>query len=353
VRRRFEKLVMKAAEHHELTKEELLCILQPEDDEEKILLFKKADEVRQRYCGDDVHLRGIIEFSNICEKNCLYCGLRKDNHKLNRYRIPEEEILNAAKKAYFLGYRTIVLQSGEDSWYTVDRLCGIVRKIKQHLDVAVTLCIGERTYEEYRELRKVGADRYLLKHETANPLLYSRLHPGMLFYDRINRLKWLKELGYQVGAGNIVGLPGQSIEDLADDILFLKQMDVDMAGIGPFIPHGNTPLGKTSGGTLDLTLRVLACTRLLLPRVHLPATTAVGTLHPYGREKALQCGANVVMPNITPAKYRKDYEIYPNKICIDEEPEHCRGCIQRRIESIGRTVATDYGHSLKLNKRGA
>lgn len=351
MREKFKSLVAKAAECHELTKEELVYVLQPEDQEERELLFKKADEVRQNYCGSDVHLRGIIEFSNICERNCLYCGLRRDNKRLNRYRIPEEEILEAATGAYRLGYKTIVLQSGEDSWYTADRLCSIIRKIKEDLDVAVTLCVGERTYEDYRKFRNAGADRYLLKHETANEALYTMLHPGMSFRDRISRLEWLKELGYQVGAGNMVGLPGQTIADLADDILFMKRMDVDMAGIGPFIPHGNTPLGKASGGTLDLTLRVLACARLLMPLVHLPATTAVGTLHPYGREKALQCGANVVMPNITPSRYRKDYEIYPNKICVNEEPEHCRGCIQNRISSIGRTVASDYGHSLKLKVR--
>lgn len=352
MRKKFVQLVNKAATNHNLTKDDLVYMLQPETDEEKNLLFKKADEVRKKYCGEGVHLRGIIEFSNICERNCLYCGLRKDNHKLNRYRIPDDEIFETAQKAASLGYKTIVLQSGEDSWYTTERLCKIIRKIKKHLDVAVTLCIGERSYEEYKELKNAGADRYLLKHETANQMLYKRLHPGMSFNERLKRLNWLKEIGFQVGSGNIIGLPHQTIEDLADDILLMKKIDVDMAGIGPFIPHKATPIGNFPAGTLDLTLRVVACARLLMPDIHLPATTAVGTIDAYGREKALKCGANVVMPNITPQKYRKDYEIYPNKICIGEKPEHCRGCIQKRIESIGRFVAEGYGHRIRSSLQG-
>lgn len=321
--------------------EELLKI------EELHELTFKADGIRQRYCGDEVHLRGVIEFSNFCCRDCLYCGLRRSNKKLTRYRMTKEEIIECALRGAYGGIRTIVLQSGDDFWYSTDVISEIIERIKEKADVAITLSVGERDYQDYYLWKKAGADRFLLKHETANPVLYSRLHPGQTLKGRLEILGWLRELGYQVGAGNIVGLPGQTLKDLADDILLMKELNVEMAGIGPFIPHPDTPLGREKQGTLDMTLKVLSVARIVLKDVHLPATTAVGSIYPEGREKALEAGANVVMPNITPKQYRPLYQIYPGKICLDEDPENCLGCLTKRVKSCGRKIAQDKGHSLK------
>lgn len=307
-----------------------------------------ADSVRARYCGDEVHLRGVIEFSNYCCRDCLYCGLRRSNKKLPRYRMAKEEIVECALMGAQAGIKTIVLQSGDDLGYRAEDISEIIQQIKEEADVAITLCVGERDYKDYRAWKKAGADRYLLKHETANPVLYSRLHPGQTLGTRLEILGWLKEIGYQVGAGNIVGLPGQTLRDLADDILLMKQLDVEMAGIGPFIPHPDTPLGRKNQGTLNMTLKVLALARIVLKDVHLPATTAVGSIHLEGREMALRAGANVIMPNITPTRYRPLYQIYPGKICIDENMDNCLGCLTKRIESCGRKIAQNRGHSLKV-----
>ncbi|HBT47215.1 MAG TPA: [FeFe] hydrogenase H-cluster radical SAM maturase HydE [Peptococcaceae bacterium] len=327
-------------------KEDIVVLLTAQPGGEEEALYRQADALRVRYVGDEVHLRGVIEFSNYCRRRCRYCGLTADNHALPRYRMDPEEILAAARRGVDLGYKTIVLQSGEDPWYTGEVLAEIVACIKEW-GVAVTLCVGERTREEYELWRRAGADRYLLKHETANPELYSRLHPGMSWDKRMACLRWLKELGYQVGSGNIVGLPGQTLEDLADDILLMRELEVEMAGIGPFIPHPHTTLRTHPAGSLDLTYRVLAVTRLVIPWAHLPATTAVGTLSPNGRQMALQRGANVVMPNLTPKKYRAAYQIYPGKICLEEAPEDCRRCLEGMIRGLGRIVATHPGHGLK------
>jgi biotin synthase len=307
-----------------------------------------ADEVRSSCCGDEVHLRGVIEFSNYCIRDCLYCGLRCSNRKLTRYRMTKEEIVECALMGFQAGLKTIVLQSGDDLACREEDISRIIHLIKEKADVAITLCVGERDYRDYRAWKKAGADRYLLKHETANPVLYSRLHPGQTLAKRLEILGWLKEIGYQVGAGNIVGLPGQTLRDLADDILLMKELDVEMAGIGPFIPHPDTPLGDEKQGTLNMTLKVLALARIVLRDVHLPATTAIGSIHPEGREMALRAGANVVMPNITPTRYRRLYQIYPNKICIDENMENCLGCLAKRINSCGRKIAENKGHSLKV-----
>jgi len=307
-----------------------------------------ADSVRQRYCGDEVHLRGVIEFSNYCCCDCLYCGLRRSNTKLARYRMTKEEIVECALTGFGAGIKTIVLQSGDDLGYQADDISEIIQRIKEKADVAITLCVGERDYRDYRTWKKAGADRYLLKHETANPDLYSRLHPERSLKKRLEILGWLRELGYQVGAGNIVGLPGQTLKDLADDILLMKELGVEMAGIGPFIPHPDTPLGEEKQGGLNMTLKVLAVARIILRDVHLPATTAVGSIHPEGREMALRAGANVIMPNITPTKYRRLYQLYPGKICIDERMENCLVCLTKRIESCGRKIAENKGHSLKV-----
>ncbi|OGW81488.1 MAG: [FeFe] hydrogenase H-cluster radical SAM maturase HydE [Omnitrophica bacterium RIFCSPLOWO2_12_FULL_44_17] len=330
--------------YQNLTKDEILSKLRDPDSSD---LFAEADRVRKQYCGDEVHLRAIIEFSNYCKRDCLYCGLRKSNGKLTRYRMTVDEIFCAARNAQSLGYQTIVLQSGEDDGFSTDELCGLVRKIKKELDLAITLSVGEKTYEEYRAMKEAGADRYLLKIETTNPELFKKLKPDSDLEKRSQCLENLKNLGFQVGSGVMVGLPGQTLEDLTDDICFFRESDFDMIGIGPFIPHPETPLNQAKKGELNLVLKVVALTRLATLNAHLPATTAIGTIDPAGRQKALMCGANIMMPNATPKQYRRFYEIYPNKICITENPNDCNSCIQNMLRSLGRKLGAGYGHSLK------
>ena len=313
-------------------------------------LLKKGDETRRQYCGDEIHVRGIIEFSNICKKNCLYCGLRARNSKVRRYRLSGEEIISAARAAAAMDIRTVVLQSGEDAWFTVDKLSAIARSVKE-AGLAVTLSAGEKTREEYAALKEAGADRYLLRFETSDPELFARLKPDSSFENRFNCLKWLKETGFQVGSGIMIGLPGQSFETIARDLLLFKELDLDMIGVGPFIPHPDTPLGATTAGTMDLTLKVVAMARLLTLNAHIPATTAMGTVDKLGRQKALQCGANVIMPNVGPLEHRRDYAIYPDKICVSDSAEHCSGCVGRMIESLGRKRASGFGHTLKGAQR--
>lgn len=335
-----EKILSKAKNTHNLSKDELIQILSVESIND--FLFKTADEVREKYVGNEVHLRGLIEFSNICKCNCKYCGLRKDNSELERYRLSIEEAYDFAKKAKEYGYKTVVLQSGEDSYYSVERLVKLLQDIKK-LDLAITLSIGERPFEEYKAFKEAGADRYLIRIETTDKELYKKMHPNMSFENRVRCLKDLKTLGYEVGTGCLVGLPEQTIESLANDLLFFKEIDADMIGIGPFIPNQNTPLKDAKGGTFEMALKVMALTRILLPTINIPATTAMETLNPNGRLIALQSGANVVMPNVTEGDYRRKYEIYPGKICVGDTPAQCRGCISGKIQSIGRTVSTDYG----------
>ena len=335
-----EKILSKVKTTHNLSKDELIQILS--DESINNFLFKTADEVREKYVGNEVHLRGLIEFSNICKCNCKYCGLRKDNSELERYRLSIEEAYDFAKKAKEYGYKTVVLQSGEDSYYSVERLVKLLQDIKK-LDLAITLSIGERPYEEYKAFKEAGADRYLIRIETTDKELYKKMHPNMSFENRVRCLKDLKTLGYEVGTGCLVGLPEQTIESLANDILFFKEIDADMIGIGPSIPKQDTPLKDAKGGTFEMALKVMALTRILLPTINIPATTAMETLNPNGRLIALQSGANVVMPNVTEGDYRRKYEIYPGKICVGDTPAHCRGCISGKIQSIGRTVSTDYG----------
>jgi len=310
-------------------------------------LLRSADKIRSDYCGDAVHIRGIIEFSNYCKRDCCYCGLRKSNKNITRYRMDEDQIIDAAIKAGELGYKTILLQSGEDDNYSTDFLAHIIKRIKTSVDCAVTLSIGEKSFAEYKQLRESGADRYLLRFETSDKNLFKKLKPDSSYDNRLSCLDSLRNLGYQVGSGIMVGLPGQSAEILADDILLMDKLSLDMIGIGPFLPHHDTPLCDSNSGTLDLTLKVLALIRIIMPDTHLPATTAVGSINKNGRQKALKCGANVIMPNVTPAKYRKYYEIYPNKICINEKPSDCRLCIESMLKSLGREIAKDYGDSLR------
>ena len=314
------------------------------DDNKDEWLFSRADKIRRDNVGDEVHLRGLIEFSNICKCQCKYCGLRAPNKNIDRYRITSEDIIKFAKTAINMGYRTLVLQSGEDEYFSADKMIEIIASIKK-LDVALTLSIGERSYDEYKAFKKSGADRYLLRIETTDRNLYKNMHPNMDFDNRIRCLVDLKTLGYEVGTGCLVGLPEQTIESLADDILFFKEIEADMVGVGPFIPHPDTPLKNADTGDFWLALKVMALTRILLPDINIPATTAMETLNPNGRIIALKSGANVVMPNVTLSEYREKYEIYPNKICIHENGDKCRKCIEAKIKSIGRTIAQDYGIS--------
>lgn len=331
-----------------LNRQELLVVLRHLNPETREQLRALAHRKRLGMYGTKVYLRGLIEFSNICKQNCLYCGLRSANRSLERYRLTPEEIADCCREGYELGYRTFVLQSGEDDWYTAERLVRIVSGIKQRFpDAAVTLSIGERDDETYARLFAAGADRFLLRHETASSRLYRALHPTMSFENRRDRLAALQRIGYQVGAGFMVGLPGQTPEDLAEDLLYLKRLDPDMVGIGPFLPHHATPLKDYPAGTLEATLDMIALTRLLLPAALIPATTAMGTAHPYGREMALQAGANVVMPNLSPLAVRPKYALYDNKICLGDESAQCRFCLERRIASVGLEVDMGRGDSLK------
>jgi len=338
-------LIAKAEKRHVLERDEITVLLQGGDWDEE--LFAAADGVRRRYVGDAVHLRGLIEFSNICRRNCLYCGLRHDNRHLLRYRMDEDTIISLAIRAKEMGYRTVVLQSGEDEYFNVDRMTRIIRRLKA-LDFAVTLSIGEKSYAEYAAYREAGADRYLLRIETTDAALYARLDPGMDLAERINCLHNLKRLGYEVGTGSLIGLPGQSLASLADDILFFQALDADMIGTGPFIPNPDTPLGDAAGGSFELSRRMVALVRLLLPDANIPATTAMETIHPEGRILALKSGANVVMPNITEGEYRRLYALYPGKACADETPAHCRSGIEGKIAAIGRFVGKDYGFRRRI-----
>lgn len=325
---------------NEFSRNDIIEILK--DDSNNDWLFSLADKTREEYVGDEVHLRGLIEFSNICKRQCKYCGLRCEDKYIDRYRISKENIISYAEHAVNMGYKTIVLQSGEDEYYNTDLMCEIIAGIKK-LGVALTLSIGEKTYEEYKAFKEAGADRYLIRIETTDKTLYNQMHPNMDFDNRVRCLGNLGRLGYEVGTGCLVGLPNQTIESLADDILFFKEINADMVGIGPFIPHPHTPLKDSATGSFTLALKVMALTRILLKDINIPATTAMETLNPNGRIIALQSGANVVMPNVTTTEYRAKYEIYPNKICINENPDKCKGCISAKIQSIGRSVSTSFG----------
>lgn len=315
-------------------------------------LFRQADKVRKQYCGEEVHLRGILEFSNHCCQDCHYCGLRRGNTKAMRYRMELDEIIHSAQKAIDLGITTVVLQSGEDEFYSIEQLCHIIQEIKK-LNLAVTVSVGERSFEDFNRLKDAGADRYLLRFETSDEKLYATLRPGRCLKDRFECLYWLKKLDYQVGSGIMVGLPGQSLESIAQDILLFQDLDLDMIGIGPFLPHPNTPLAGSHNIGIDMILKVVALTRIVTKNAHIPATTAVGTLDTQGRQKALACGANIIMPNITPTEYRKFYEIYPDKICASEAASECRRCVEEMIITCARTVGIGPGHSLKKQSRAS
>ncbi len=333
-------LIAKAENNGNLAKEEIISLLA--DEENDALLFSSADRVRKKYVGDEVHLRALIEFSNYCKNNCLYCGIRRDNRKAERYRLPPEIIISLASKAKEYGYQTVVLQSGEDTYYDTEKMQKIISEIKK-LDIAITLSIGEKTYEEYKAYRDAGADRFLLRIETTDKDLYHRLDPQMSWEKRKLCLSSLKTAGYEVGTGSLVGLPEQTIESLADDLLFFQEIGADMIGIGPFIPHPETPLAQEAGGSFRLALRVMALARLLLRDVNIPATTAMETLAPNGKIIALQCGANVIMPNLTGEEYSKFYQLYPGKPVYDASPLVYREKLAKQLEKIGRTIAFGKG----------
>ncbi len=328
----------------DFSKKEIIDLLK--DDSQNEWLFSLADKIRKEYVGDEVHLRGLIEFSNICKCTCKYCGLRYENSEVERYRISTPSILSTAKKACAAGYKTIVLQSGEDRFFSQKVMCEIIEKIKK-LDVAITLSIGERSFDDYKAFKESGADRYLIRIETTDKNLYKEMHPNMSFENRVRCLKDLKTLGYEVGTGCLVGLPSQTIESLAGDILFFQEINADMIGIGPFIAHPQTPLKNCANGDLTLSLKVMALTRIMLKNINIPATTAMETLNPDGRLMALQCGANVIMPNVTDLNYCEKYDIYPNKAHLDDDILHSRKIVEDKLKTIGRTVSKDYGFRKK------
>lgn len=350
---RLDSVLQKCLSSGALSRDDILFLLNLDTQPDVARLLDTGDQVRKRFCGDEVEIRALVEFSNVCARSCNYCGLRAPNSRVNRYRMPPDEIVDLAVSLNSKGLKTIVLQSGEDPYYTGEIIADIVRRIKAQTDTAITLCVGERPYDDYRMWKKAGADRYLLRHETASRELYTALHPDSDFDNRMRCLNWLRDLGYQVGAGCMVGAPGQTVEHMADDIEFFRDFQPDMAGIGPYIPHPDTPFAGSSAGTVEMTLKMVALARIVTRDALLPATTAIGSIDELGREMALQAGADVVMPNYTPLKYRENYEIYPNKRCISEDPEHCHSCMRLRIQSIGRTVSTGYGHSRKQPVSGS
>ncbi len=309
---KIDHLLLRAETASSLTREDIIALLRLPGDYSREL-FSIADYVCKQYNGNDVFLRGIIEFSNYCECNCLYCGLRKGNKKLSRYRMSDDEIIATAEQISKTGIPTVVLQSGEDSFFGVDKICRLIERIERETNSVITLSIGERPVEDYKAFRQVGAIHYLLKHETASPQLYKYLRPGCQLDKRIQCLRSLKHLGFETGTGNMVGLPGQTPEILADDLLLMKILDADMLGIGPFISHPDTPLSGIDNDDIELTLRVVSVARLLTRNTNIPATTALATLHPQGRLLALKAGANVVMPDFTPEIYKSRYDIYPGK----------------------------------------
>lgn len=339
------KIIEKAIKTHELTKEEIISLLKDEIHSEE--LFKAADEVRKKYVGDEIHLRGLIEFSNICKNNCCYCGLRRDNKNVTRYRMDRETILQLAEHAANMGLKTLVLQSGEDLHFTTEKLCEIIQGIKK-LGLALTLSIGEKTFQEYEAYKKAGADRFLLRIETTDKKLYEENDPEMSWEMRKQCLLDLGACGYEVGSGCLVGLPNQTIESLADDILFFKEVNCHMIGIGPFIAHPDTPLRDAKGGQLELALKVMAITRLVLPDINIPATTAMEALAPNGQTRALQAGANVIMPNITLKNYREHYQLYPGKTTTGYTPDESLDKVIQKIKSIGRIVGNGTGMSRRF-----
>lgn len=338
-------LIDKLKEETRLSQDEWVQIFEEYTDSDRAYAAAAAREISRSVFGNQIYIRGIVEFSNVCKNDCLYCGIRRSNSNVQRYRLTDEEILACCDEGYAYGFRTFVLQSGEDRAYSTDRMAKIVRQIKAaHPDCAVTLSLGEKEREELVLLKKAGADRYLLRHETADKVHYERLHPADMSFDhRMKCLYDLKELGYQTGAGMMIGSPYQTSEHLARDMMFLREFEPQMIGTGPFLPHKDTPFKAQAKGSYELTLLVLSLCRIMLPKVLLPATTALGTIHPLGREEGVLAGANVIMPNLSPTAVRKKYMLYDGKICTEDSSQECRYCIQGRMKRIGYEVAITRG----------
>ena len=347
-----------------MTYNEILAWLRETDSARLETLWERADATRRQYVGDDVFLRGLVELSNYCVRRCTYCGLRAANTKLVRYRLTEDEVLDCARHALSLGYGTVVLQSGEDPGITLEWMARLIRRIKAETSLAVTLSLGERTDEECRAWREAGADRYLLRFETSHRGLFERIHPSRPgeVSDRIAMLGRLRALGYEIGSGVMIGIPGQRYEDLARDVALFAKLDLDMIGVGPYLAHPDTPLGDPAAREPAIddqapsdeltTYKVIALARLVCPRANIPSTTALATLNRQrGRELGLMRGANIVMPNLTPLEYREHYEIYPNKACIRETADGCFECLSARIHSLGRSVGQGRGDSPNFDRR--
>ncbi len=339
------ELILKLNESGVLSHGEFKQLVSTYDKDDLKLAATIAREIAVKQFGNNVYIRGLIEFTNICRNDCYYCGLRCSNSAADRYRLTESEILSCCETGYGLGFRTFVLQGGEDPHFTDEKIADIVKRIKKlYPDCAVTLSIGERDRKAYEMFFDAGADRYLLRHETANEEHYGKLHPEkMSLSNRKNCLFTLKEIGFQTGCGFMVDSPFQTFDTLAEDMLFIHELNPHMVGIGPFIPHKDTPFGKEPQGNLELTLFLLSLIRIMQKNVLLPSTTALGTIHPQGREMGIMHGANVVMPNLSPVDVRSKYMLYDNKICTGDEAAECRACLQKRMESIGYTIAVDRG----------
>jgi biotin synthase len=339
------------AAYHSLTEQDLVYLLENRNPYMAEYLFAKARDIREKYYGRTVFTRGLIEFTNYCRNDCYYCGLRAGNTEADRYRLTFEEILNCCRQGHELGFRTFVLQGGEDPHFSAGSVARLVEEIRsRYPDCAVTLSLGEQPRSVYEQWFKAGAERYLLRHETRNPDHYASLHPPkMSLVYRLSCLEALKDIGYQVGCGFMVGTPGQTVNHLAEDLIYIKQLGPQMVGIGPFIPHHQTPLAQEKSGSLELTLFLLGLVRLLIPQILLPSTTALGTIAPDGRELGILAGANVVMPNLSPAGVRKKYLLYDNKICTGEEAAECRFCLNMRLEKIGYQMVTNRGDCIGFN----
>ncbi len=344
-------IIDKLVKTRDLTDEEFEQLILCKDKESIEYLAAKAREVREAVYGKEVYLRGLIEFTNYCKNDCLYCGIRRSNKNAERYRLTEEQILSCCEVGYKLGFRTFVLQGGEDAYFNDDVLVPLIKEIKEkYPDCALTLSVGEREKDSYQKLFDAGADRYLLRHETADKEHYESLHPAELSFDHRMKCLWdLKEIGYQVGCGMMIGSPNQTVKHLIKDLRFLQEFNPEMVGIGPFIPHHDTPFANCETGSVEITLKLLSIIRIMLPEVLLPATTALGTADGLGREKGILAGANVVMPNLSPTDVRDKYLLYDNKICTGDEAAECIRCMSLRVSKVGYEVVQKRGDHIRLS----